>query len=118
MDNRELEKTQTSNNKTIIIIIMVCVVLLLGKCMGNSSPGTKEAWYCAQEVVKQELKSPSSARFCSYTEANICNLGNNEFEVTGYVDAENSFGVKIRSNFRVTLTLTSDSCKDVRCSIY
>ena len=74
----------------------------------SSSKGNRatEAWVCAQDIVKSNLKSPSTAKFCSYTEATVTCTGGNDYTIKGYVDADNSYGASIRNNFTVTLTLT------------
>ena len=58
------------------------------------------------------LKSPSTAKFCSYSKATITYLGSDKYKIKGYVDAENSLGATLRKNFTVTLTLTSQGFKD------
>lgn len=81
----------------------------------NSSVNRKlDAWICAENVVENRLKAPSSAEFCSYPEAIITKSGD-IYTIKGYVDTDNDFGANIRTNFTVTLTLTengyeSDSC--------
>lgn len=71
-----------------------------------------EAWGCAQDIVTNNLKCPSTAKFCSFVDATVTHLGNGEYMVTGWVDAENSFGAKIRENFVVTYTATSSGYKN------
>lgn len=66
----------------------------------------KDAWVCAQDVVLSSLKSPASAKFCSYTEATVSYDYGADYTISGYVDAQNEFGATIRSYFVVTLTLT------------
>lgn len=57
----------------------------------------------AQEIIKRELKSPSTADFpWSIDEYVITNLGGNRWTVSGYVDAQNGFGAMIRSDWNVT----------------
>ncbi len=76
-----------------------------------------DAWVCAQKVVSDRLKSPSTAKFCSYPSATVIDLGDNKYKISGYVDAQNGFGAMIRSNFTVTLTLTENGFKDASCNI-
>lgn len=90
-------KTSTSNNK-------------------DSYGHTKgDAFAIAEKAVKGKLKSPSTAKFCSVTEATIGCSGNT-WVVRGWVDAQNGFGATIRTQFVVTFTFTSkdmyslDSC--------
>ena len=71
-----------------------------------------DAFYCAQLIVEDYLKSPSTAKFCKLSEATVTHLGNGEYMVTGWVDAENSYGATIRSNFVVTYTATEKGFKN------
>lgn len=62
------------------------------------------AWTAAKAVVKDNLKAPSTAKFpFSYGNEYIKEISYNTFLVKSYVDAENSFGAKIRNNFSVTI---------------
>lgn len=83
----------------------------------NSSDSETDAKVCAVKAVKDSLKSPSTAEFCKYTEMTATNLGGNKWEITGWVDAQNSFGATIRDNWTVTLTLTSSGFKDATVTI-
>ena len=73
---------------------------------------TTDAKICAQKVVEDNLKSPSTAKFCKYAEMTAVNLGGNRWKITGYVDAQNSFGATLRENWTVTLTLTTSGFTD------
>lgn len=55
-----------------------------------------------QKLVKDNLKSPSSAKFCGYNELHITKGENGTFLATGWVDATNSFGATLRNDFQVT----------------
>lgn len=74
-----------------------------------------DAFAIAEKAVKGKLKSPSTAKFCSVTEATIGCSGNT-WVVRGWVDAQNSLGATIRTQFAVTFTFASkdmyslDSC--------
>ena len=69
----------------------------------------------AEKIVKDNLKSPSTAKFCSTSEAKI-SCSDNTWTVSGWVDAQNSFGATLRNNYTVKFTFTSsnkytiDSC--------
>ena len=83
------------------------------KVSSNSSSSKEtDAKICAVKAVKDSLKAPSTAEFCSYTEMEATNLGGNEWKITGYVDAENSFGAMLREYWTVTLTLTDSGFTD------
>lgn len=81
----------------------------------TSSDGGKrkvDAWVCAQDIVNSKLKVPSTAKYCSYPNAEITWNGGSDYTVKGYVDASNSLGAKIRTYFTVTLTLTKEGYKN------
>lgn len=63
-------------------------------------------WALAEDVVKSNLKSPSTAKFpFSYGDEGVSFSKSNEiYTVTGWVDAENSYGAKLRNKFVVTMT--------------
>ncbi len=70
-----------------------------------------------QEVVKKNLKCPSTAKFpwgfdeYTITESKSENKDRVIYNIAGYVDAENSFGAKLRNNFIVKLECTKDLSK-------
>lgn len=55
-----------------------------------------------KKLVKDNLKNPSSAKFCGYDELHITKGENGTFLATGWVDATNSFGATLRNDFQVT----------------
>ncbi|MBE6055851.1 hypothetical protein [Clostridium sp.] len=71
----------------------------------------------AQEVVKKNLKAPSTAKFpWSFDEYKIkeTNSENKDmaiYYVSGYVEAKNSFGAKLRNNFVVKMECAKDFSK-------
>lgn len=74
----------------------------------QSGKTKNSVWACATDIVKQNLKSPSGAKFCPVYEAKVYNQSGDEYIVTGYVDAENSYGAEIRTKFTVWLTFTGE----------
>lgn len=80
---------------------------------GSSARHTdSEAFSCAKAIVKSSLKSPSTAKFCWITDATITHLGNGEYKVTGWVEAQNSFGATLRQTFVVVYTATENGYKN------
>ena len=72
----------------------------------------------AQEFVKKELKSPSSAKFpWSNSEYTISKIKGN-WVVKGYVDAQNSYGATIRMKFESCFSLEWVNGKDHSTKIY
>jgi hypothetical protein len=58
----------------------------------------RTAYVCAKFKVEEELKAPSTAKFQPSPDAVITNNGSYYF-VKSYVDAQNSFGAMIRTDF-------------------
>lgn len=55
-----------------------------------------------KKLVKDNLKNPSSAKFCGYNELHITKAKNGTYLATGWVEATNSFGAVLRNDFQVT----------------
>ncbi|MHB9947305.1 hypothetical protein CF095_18365 [Clostridium botulinum] len=68
----------------------------------------------AQKTVKENLKAPSTAKFpwsfdeYKIKETNSDNKDMTIYYISGYVDAENSFGAKLRNNFIVKMECKKD----------
>jgi len=67
--------------------------------MGN------EACLAARDFVERTLKAPSTAEFAPLSESNYATNYKDKtvYTVNSYVDAQNSFGAKIRTRFTVTM---------------
>lgn len=87
-------------SKIFIFIILGIFIYFIFGAFGGENEKT-EAWVLAKHEVESQLKSPTSAKFPSSSEAEIMDLGDMCI-VTSYVDAENSFGAMMRNNFSVT----------------
>lgn len=70
----------------------------------------------AQNIVKDELKSPSSAKFplSDYTVRHDLR----EYYVSGYVDSQNSFGAMVRTLWSATFEMGSDIGEKYKISNY
>lgn len=82
------------------------------------SPLSKaKVWSLAKEAVKAYLKSPSSASFGGVLtdiqdpEKAVQRLTDDVYGITGWVDADNSFGAKLRQTFYCELRLEGDEVK-------
>ncbi len=78
-----------------------------------------EIWAMAQSFVKDNLKSPKSADFPVYgdSKVSITNSGS-YYKVTGYVDAENSFGAEVRVTFSLIMEKSGTKYTLKECNIY
>ncbi|PJZ87450.1 hypothetical protein [Leptospira levettii] len=94
-----------NRKKNIYSLIAILTALIFAFATGKDDgiPTTGMAKSMCQEFIKKSLKSPKSAEFSSITETRIIELEkgpeNYTFQVTGYVDAQNSFGAQIRTNY-------------------
>lgn len=70
--------------------------------------GKISASIAAERNVKKNLKAPSSARFPWYDASNVSIYGECDFIIRSYVDAQNSFGAMLRSNYYVRLKYDPD----------
>jgi len=61
------------------------------------------AWSAARAFVENRLKNPASADFPWYDGDAIQFLGNDRYRISSYVDAGNSFGGTIRTNYNCTV---------------
>jgi len=92
----------------IVGVLLLCCIGFAIKQTSNSDPEadrSNAAVAQCESAIKDQLKAPSTADFSDerYTDNDPSWL------VTGNVDAENSFGAKIRSFFRCELTRDGDS---------
>jgi len=72
----------------------------------------------AQNLVKDELKSPSTAKFpWEDTEYTVKRNGS-DWQVNGYVDAQNSFGAVVRTNWTAVFTMGDTSGSTYKVSNY
>jgi len=90
-------------------------VAIVGGCMalGSGSGRTpsldeqhRDAQRVCQDFVKERLKAPVTASFADVDTSGGAATG---VAVTGSVDAENTFGAKVRSTFTCTVTLSGDN---------
>lgn len=70
------------------------------------------AFKCAENNVKNKLRSPSTAEFIGVFERldHITGLGNNKYKIVSWVDSQNGFGGTMRTKFSCIITLNGDSC--------
>jgi len=91
---------------SLSLLVFLCV-LGVGSCdSGSSGPDEFGAFYISKQFVEKRLKAPSTADFCSYSDATVTDLGGGRFKVIAYVDAQNSFGAKIRTNYTCVVKST------------
>ncbi len=91
----------------VIIAVIVMVIVLTNQKDLDPQPdrGDKAgAWVMCQQFVKEQLKAPSTAKFplVDLTK-DVIDLGDDRYRAMAYVDAENSFGARLRIDFTCEL---------------
>ncbi|MDR1182937.1 MAG: TM2 domain-containing protein [Bacteroidales bacterium] len=61
------------------------------------------AYFSAYNYVKSRLKSPASSQFPSYNSGFVSHISGNNFEISTYYDAQNSFGAMLRGTFKTIM---------------
>ena len=110
---KELTKKQGGCDMLLAIILGVIVlwiaVFVLSNLGQNSSTTTSSsgdsigAWVVCEKFVKDRLKSPASAEFPPNYSSYTKNLTDKKYEVSAYVDSQNSFGASLRTKFTCTV---------------
>lgn len=95
-----------------LIVLGICLIIHLvlpspagvgnGFTKKRDLPDSVEAYFMAQEFVKKHLKAPATADFPSYSnqDINISRRNDTTFLISGFVDAQNSFGANLRTNYK------------------
>ena len=95
------------------ILAVFAVLAFIGSVTGGDSgddPETQKygAESACKDWVKDQLKAPSTADFNDVTAS-----GSGPWTVVGSVDAENSFGAKLRNRWTCTIRLEGDTYRGV-----
>ena len=106
------EKPKWSTKKKILVGFFgfMAFIMILGNLSGGSSTETtaqpedhkNAAYVISKGYVKQALKSPSTADF-PFLDFSATVTNGNEYEISSYVDSQNSFGATLRSNWTTRL---------------
>jgi hypothetical protein len=88
MSNHTAQKIIKSSGLIFFISVTLVGCSLIGN--GNSIDECKN-------LVKERLRSPSSAEF---SEVEFNNLDGKSFEIVGQVDSQNGFGAMLRGSFK------------------
>lgn len=108
--NEEMRKGRIIKTIFFSIAGLIILIYMMGgfdSCSSKSSHSSSNninatCYYYSQRLVKEKLKSPKSAEFPSYSD-NFAKKNGNTITISAYVDAENSFGVSIRTNYIATI---------------
>lgn len=106
-NNEATEQVHYSIGKIIfaIILLFFFIIGLVDKISDISyyeKDYSQEAYTAAKFYVNKQLKAPATADYPMYDKSFITHH-NDSYTVSSYVDAENSFGVKGRLYYTVTM---------------
>ena len=104
-----------------VLSIVIFTILAFGSSdsdgSGASSSEDLLAYNYAEDFVKKQLRSPSTAEFAGLFEKrdHITKIGTREYRIQSYVDSQNGFGAMIRSNWSCTIKFQGDRvlCNDL-----
>ena len=84
-----------------------------GQSIANTydKPELQEAWIISKQFVKTILKAPASAEF-PYDNAGG-SIEQNRYNINAYVDAQNSFGALLRSNYYCKMDYKGGNWADI-----
>ena len=112
----EQTKKKSSLNIVFILVILAVIIFacLMSRCGSDSSEpevdkgDSIDAYLVCQDFVSEGLKAPSTAEFASMSDSTIRNTSGDNWSVSSYVDAQNSFGAMIRTHFVCDLVYRGD----------
>lgn len=112
-DKENGEKTNKLNVALGVVGTIAVIAVLFSsiehKDKWKEQDNSEDAFYMAQQFVKEKLKSPSTAEFPYYYnhKDHIHYNGNQSYSIKSFVDSQNSFGAIVRSNFIADIKQTS-----------
>lgn len=111
----------------IFLIVTTNVAISMFSGSGNSDLDKKNrteienrdnAAIHAQSLIKNYLKSPSTAKFESSHRSIVVKLPNGNYEVKSHVDSQNGFGAMIRKNWTAEIRYTDSEVQLVDYKFY
>jgi len=117
---RKPKKVNGCLSVLIIAVVLISVMFFLGIFSDGSSTDNSTstnkflAYDYAEQFVKKELKSPSTADFPGFSEKkeHISDMGGGRYKISSWVDSQNSFGAQIRTSFSCIIIFDGEN---VRC---
>lgn len=125
MENQNEQQSSPFLGYVILVIIGVIILGIVYKCNGkNNEPKAKTekvygntnsdkilAFNLATNKLEKLLKSPSSAEFPSIREkvSHVSFIGNGKYQINSWVDATNSFGATVRTNWSAEVEIKGES---------
>ena len=102
----------------IFLLIMGVIMLVYFMFSGGGNSGSKKSYSeadyksatytLAEQQVKKYLKAPSTATFCKMSETSFSKDESDTYVMTGWVDAENSYGATLRTSWGIKVKVSVD----------
>jgi len=88
----------------LIVISVILIPAIVGYFLFTKGPSREDLIYNAiKSEILSRVYTPATATFPPFTEVKIKHTKKGEFQVRGYLDAQNRFGAVIRNYYRGTL---------------
>ena len=91
----------------LLFLFLIGFISSLSKTGSNFSSTLSDraftAWAVHELFVKNALKAPGTAEFAPQSASKVETVGKDTYKITSYVDAQNSFGAKIRNYYTIVL---------------
>jgi hypothetical protein len=89
----------------VVIIAIFAIVYIVSRNRGSdgSKSNDREAYMMCQQFTDKGLKAPATAKYQPYSEIHVISVTLNNYQMSYYVDAENSFGATIRNTFSCSI---------------
>lgn len=102
--NPNQPKKATIGGCSILIVFALILFFIVKSCISPDeteirAKEEKAAFYSSQEYVKQNIKSPSTAKFPPYDKSYVTRFNDSTYVVKSYLDAQNGFGAMLRANY-------------------
>ncbi len=92
----------------VLVVLALSAIAAVAGCYGLMRLGAASTedeqrgapYYACRDAARRQLRAPSTATFATLAESSRSEPGpNGLFRVSGYVDAENALGAKLRRRF-------------------
>ena len=128
-NNDKKVKTEDAAKGCAVLVVICALFYFFGTCNSSKSDEKKSeepvleytehtklsALENSRQCVEEQLKSPGTADW-GYDEDKVVKYDDTSFLVTSYVDSENGFGAKIRTDYTAIVIFKSNgkiNCKVV-----
>lgn len=75
-----------------------------------------DAWIASHRLIEQRLKAPGTASWSPFQDSQVSRGADGTVMVVGWVDSQNSFGAKVRTNYSALVKREADTWRLVSLS--